>query len=138
MMKDKTVILKNDIGELEKLSMVLEEFFEENGIAPGVLFQVNLALDELVTNIISYGYPDNSVHEVIIELRITDNQLVIVVFDDGVPFNPLEIPAADITKTAEEREIGGLGMHFVRKTMDSLAYQRVDGRNILSLTKTVL
>lgn len=137
MMKDKTVILKNDIAELEKLSMVLEEVFEENGIAPGVLFQVNLALDELVTNIISYGYPDNSVHEVIIELSFTGNQLVVILSDDGVPFNPLEIPAADIDKSVEEREIGGLGMHFVRKTMDSIVYQRTDGRNILSLTKAV-
>ena len=137
MMENRTVMLKNDIAELEKLSMVLEEFFEENGIAPSVLFQVNLALDELVTNIISYGYPDSSVHEIIIELSFTCNTLVIILSDDGSPFNPMGIPEPDINQSLEEREIGGLGIHFVRKTMDSLTYQRVNGCNVLSLTKVL-
>ncbi len=138
MRENRTVILKNDIAELEKLNMVLEEFFEENEIDPLVLFKINLALDELVTNIISYGYPDGSVREVIIELSFNCNKLMITLSDDGVAFNPLDIPEADINKSAEEREIGGLGIHFVRKTMDDLVYQRVDGRNILSLTKSIL
>lgn len=137
MREKKTIILENDIAELENLSIVLEAFFAENGIAPSVLFQVNLALDELVTNIISYGYLDHSVHTVMIELRFTCNKLVIILSDDGIPFNPMDIPEPNINQSLEEREVGGLGIHFVKKTMDCLTYQRVDDRNILSLTKII-
>ncbi len=132
MRENRTVVVKNDLAELEKLNMVLEDFFEENGIALPIRFQVNLALDELITNIISYGYTDAFVHEIIIELNFNYNTLVITLSDDGVPFNPLDISEPTINKSVEEREIGGLGIHFVRKTMDILTYRRLDEHNILS------
>ena len=132
MRENRTVVVKNDLAELEKLNMVLEDFFEENGIALPMRFQVNLALDELITNIISYGYTDAFVHEIIIKLNFNYNTLVITLSDDGVPFNPLDISEPTINKSVEEREIGGLGIHFVRKTMDSLTYRRLDEHKILS------
>lgn len=137
MRHNNTIILKNDIAELETLTISLEEFFEEKELSPQVLFQVNLALDELVTNIISYAYLDDVVHEIIIELRLTNNRLMIILSDDGVPFNPLAAPEHDINQPLEEREVGGLGIHFVRTTMENLTYQRLDGRNILSFEKSL-
>jgi len=137
MAKKQTIILKNNLDELEKLSANLEEFFEENDIAPKILFQVNLALDELVTNIISYAYSDCLVHEVLIEISFADSTISLTVSDDGVAFDPMTIPEPDLNQSAENREIGGLGIHFVRKNMDCMEYQRLDGRNILSLKKTV-
>jgi len=137
MVNKQTIILKNNLDELEKLSTNLEEFFEENDIAPKILFQVNLALDELVTNIISYGYSDGFVHEVLIEISFADSTISLTVSDDGVAFNPMTIPEPDLNQSAEDREIGGLGIHFVRKNMDCMEYQRLDGRNIVSLKKMV-
>jgi len=137
MVNKQTIILKNNLDELEKLSTNLEEFFEENDIAPRILFQVNLALDELVTNIISYGYSDGLVHEVLIEISFADSTISLTVSDDGVAFDPMTIPEPDLNQSAEDREIGGLGIHFVRKNMDCMEYQRLDGRNIVSLKKMV-
>ncbi|MBP2664214.1 MAG: RsbW [Firmicutes bacterium] len=137
MAKNRTLILQNNLDELEKLSMALEEFFEENDIAPPILFQVNLALDELVTNIISYGHSDGLLHEVVIEIGFADSTLSLTVSDDGVAFDPLDIPDPDLNQSAEDREIGGLGIHFVRKVMDCVEYRRLDGRNLLSLKKVV-
>lgn len=133
----RTVILQNNLDELEKLSIVLEEFFAEHAIDSQTLFQVNLALDELVTNIISYGYTDDLVHEILLELNFSQNILTLTIADDGKEFDPLRIPEPDVTLSVEERQIGGLGIMFVRKTMDTVEYQRRDGRNILSLKKAV-
>ncbi|TWH45566.1 ATP-binding protein [Sporomusa sp. KB1] len=137
MAKKQTMILQNNLDELEKLSTNLEEFFAENDIAPKILFQVNLVLDELVTNIISYGYSDGLVHEVLIEISFADSTINLTVSDDGVAFDPTTIPEPDLNQSAENRELGGLGIHFVRQNMDCMEYQRLDGRNILSLKKEV-
>ncbi|CQR70813.1 Serine/threonine-protein kinase BtrW [Sporomusa ovata DSM 2662] len=136
-MVKKQMILKNNLDELEKLSANLEEFFEENDIAPKILFQVNLVLDELVTNIISYAYPDGLVHEMLIEISFADSTINLTVSDDGVAFDPTTIPEPDLNQSAEERELGGLGIYFVRQNMDCMEYQRLDGRNILFLQKVV-
>lgn len=137
MANKQTIILKNNLDELEKLSTNLEAFFEKNDIAPKLLFQVNLVLDELVTNIISYAYSDDLVHEVLIEISFADSTINLTVSDDGVAFDPTTIPEPDLNQSAEERELGGLGIHFVRQNMDCMEYQRLDERNILSLKKVV-
>lgn len=137
MANKQTIILKNNLDELEKLSTDLEEFFEKNDIAPKILFQVNLVLDELVTNIISYAYSDDLVHEVLIEISFADSTINLTISDDGVAFDPMTIPEPDLNQSAENRELGGLGIHFVRQNTDSMEYQRLDGRNILSLKKKV-
>lgn len=136
-MESMTLLLKNDITELEKLSQFLEEYCEENGIGNEVLFKTNLALDEIVTNIISYGYSDGLEHEILLTFTLNEKKWIITVIDDGLPFNPLELSPPDLNKSLDDREIGGLGIHFVLKVMEVVEYQWHEGRNVLSMQKAI-
>lgn len=131
------IVLKNEIAELEKLSLELEQFGAANDIPPKVMFQVNLALDEIVTNIISYGYADGLEHEFAIDISVSTNKLFIIVSDDGITFNPLTVPAPDMDLAPEDRKIGGLGIHLARKVMDEMDYERRGCWNVLKMIKTI-
>jgi len=131
MKQKKSIRFKNNLSELEKLNLVLAEFGERYHLPSKVLFNLNLALEEILTNIISYGYDDREEHEIIVRLSLEQGELTAEVEDDGLPFNPLEAPEPDLNKPLEERPVGGLGIHLVRKLMDELAYQRQEGRNLL-------
>src|SRR6185436_19483438 len=96
---------------------------------------VNLALDELVTNVIKYGYDDADEHRIQVTVTVDGGLLTLSMDDDGKPFNPLEAPPPDLDLPIEERPIGGLGVFIVRSLADSLAYRREQGHNILTLTK---
>ena len=96
---------------------------------------VNLALEELVTNTISYGFTDAGEHVIRISLHLDGPDLHIRVEDDATAFNPLEREAPDLVTPLAERPIGGLGIHFVRTLMDDVRYERVGARNVLSMRK---
>ena len=128
--------LDNDQSEIEKLSRLVEAFGEVHGLPRQAIFSVNLALDEVVTNIIRYAYNDNGLpHPIVVRLAFEEGVLAAQVEDDGRAFNPLEAPAPDIDATIEERPIGGLGIHLVRSMMDSVEYRRDDGRNVFIMKK---
>ena len=128
-----TFELKNKLSELDRLCLNCEEVGQSIGVSDKSIFEMNLALDELFTNIISYGFQDN--HEHIIKVRITieGDQLQMRIEDDGVPFNPLESKTPDFQCGVEECKIGGLGIHLIKKLMDDIQYQRVADKNILFL-----
>src|SRR5262245_44976784 len=131
-----SVTLANDRSEVEKLGRLVEAFGEAHGLPPESIFSVNLALDEVVTNIIRYAYNDNGQpHPILVRLAVEEGVLAAQVEDDGRAFNPLEAPAPDIDATIEERPIGGLGIHLVRSMMDSVEYRRDDGRNVFTMKK---
>ena len=94
-----------------------------------------LALEEHLTNVFNYGYSDNVVHEIIVRFSVNDDWFQIEIEDDGRRFNPLERPPVDTSMPLEQRPIGGLGIHLIRKFMDELDYQRVDGKNVLRMRK---
>lgn len=125
--------LANDVQEVGRVIDALEEFGAENGIAPDQALRFGLALDELITNIISHGLAGRS--DCTIRLRIERDNGVLraELQDDGLPFDPLtaeiELPDGDI----EDRKIGGLGVTLVRKIMDRLDYRREDGFNRLKM-----
>lgn len=125
--------LANDVQEVGRVIDALEEFGAENGIAPDQALRFGLALDELITNIISHGLAGRS--DCTIRLRIERDHGVLraELQDDGLPFDPLtaeiELPDGDI----EDRKIGGLGVTLVRKIMDRLDYRREDGFNRLKM-----
>jgi len=98
---------------------------------------VNVSLEELLTNVISYGYEDTQEHEIILRLSFADGEMTAEIEDDGRPFNPLEMTEPDINKPLEERQVGGLGIYLVRKFMTNLAYQRHEGKNRLTLKKKI-
>lgn len=127
--------LKNDLTEIERLTQQVERFGEEHDLAPKVVFDLQLALEEVFTNIVSYGYEDDQVHEVHVEIAVQDGTVTVRVEDDGRPFDPLQKPPPDVTAPLEERAVGGLGIYLVRKLMDSAEYRREGGRNILLLSK---
>jgi serine/threonine-protein kinase RsbW len=131
------IVLANRLTELERVAHEVEAFGEAHGIAAKLIFNVSLALDEILTNIISYAYPEGGEHVITVRLVLKGAELVIEVEDDGRPFNPLEIAPPDLEEAPEERPIGGLGLHLVRKMMDRLEYRREQDRNVLVMIKAV-
>ena len=129
------ITLRNDHVELNRLAEELEGFLEGHDIGPDVAFKVNLALDELVTNVINYGYEDNGEHAIRLLLTLDGQTLRLVLEDDGKPFNPLDVPPPDLDAQVEDRQVGGLGIHFVRQVMDRVTYRRDAGRNVLTMER---
>ena len=129
--------LKNKLSELDILCQKLEGFGESIGLSPKFIFETNLALDELFTNIISYGYNDKKVHFITVKISFKDNELIFSIEDDGVPFNPTEVDEPDLGCTIEECKIGGLGIHLARNLMDEVCYQRCKDKNLLTLRKNI-
>ncbi len=129
--------LKNQLSELDKIAISLEELSEKWTIPAKIVMEINLVLEELFTNMVFYAYDDKEEHPIILEYLLIDaNQLQIRLQDDGKPFNLLEKKVDDVfDKPLEERKIGGLGIHFVREMMNNVDYHREDDKNIVILTK---
>lgn len=134
---DISLELKNDLAELERLTQVITEYCESCALSPHILFALNLSLEEVVTNVISYGFEDEHEHLIFVRIRRSDGSLEIEVEDDGLSFNPLEQEPPDISSPVEERSIGGLGIHLVRHYMDELEYRRLEDRNLLLMKKNI-
>ncbi len=137
MFQGKTIILNNQLNELKKLFALTEELHKELELPQDVVFNMNLALEEALTNIILYAYPGS---EGTIELEVkktNENSLSFTLRDKGIAFNPLEAPEADVTSPASEREIGGLGIFLMRQLMDFVEYERKGDKNILRMTKKI-
>lgn len=131
------LVLKNELEELKRLDLSVTEYCTSHGFSSEIHFALKLSLEEVVANVISYGYMDDLEHSIIVKLDQSDGSIVIHVEDDGTAFNPLEQTPPDIDAPVEERPIGGLGIHLVRHYMDSLEYERRDGRNILLMKKNI-
>jgi phosphoserine phosphatase RsbU/P len=128
-----SVMLKNDLAELQRLTQLVTEFAQHHGLASELVFRVTLVLEEIITNVISYAYEDDLEHEIEVRLYWHDPDMKLEVQDDGRPFNPLETPPPDIGKPMAERQVGGLGIHLVREMMDELEYRRENDKNFLVL-----
>ncbi len=136
MVLEQSFTLRNDPRDISQLAERIEAFGKEGALSVQHIYQLNLVLDELLTNIVSYGYDDDLTHEISLRLRAEPGHLTAVLTDDGKPFNPLEeAPAAILDGSIEDRQIGGLGIHFMRTLMDEVTYQRQGGHNQLTLIK---
>jgi len=129
--------LKNDLGELPRLADELQAFAAAHRLPDAALLAMNLALEELVTNTISYGYADGQAHVIAVSLNIDGPDLHLRVEDDARPFNPLELAAPNLDAPIAERPVGGLGIHLVRSMMDDVSYERAGSRNVVSMRKRV-
>ena len=129
--------LKNDLSELAALARHLETFVASAGLAREVLFRLNLALEEIFTNIVSYGYADEAVHTVDFFLSQEDDALTFRITDDGSPFNPLSVAPPDTVCPLSQRQTGGMGLTLVKHCMDDVQYRRIGDRNVLTMTKTI-
>ncbi|MFP5221179.1 MAG: ATP-binding protein [Acidobacteriota bacterium] len=127
--------IENRLPELERVHAEVENFLERCDVAGRDSYHIRLALDELVTNVICYAYDGEGGHCIDVHLMRSPGAVTVTLMDSGKPFNPLLAPEPDVNAPPEKRRIGGLGIHFVRKTMDELHYERRDGMNVLRFRK---
>ena len=133
-----TIELANEIDEIQRMIAAIEEFGERHAVPEAVVGHFVLSLDELVTNVISYGYPDRSSRIILVSLRLdAQERLIAELIDDGVPYDPLQTPPPDLDADLDDRPIGGLGVHIVKTLMDSVEYRRDGDRNCVTLTKAL-
>jgi len=131
--KTMKLALENDLSSLPKMVATLAEFGKQHRLTENVLNNLNLVLEELVVNIISYAYAEGGKREILIRLEKLEKELILQLRDDGKAFNPLQVPEPDLDAKIEDRPVGGLGMHMVRDLTSSLEYERKEGWNILTL-----
>ena len=131
----KAIVLPNDTKEVPRLATFVDEVCEAVGFDATTTMQMNLAIEEAVVNVMEYAYPPGIRGDVSIEAQSNDVRLKFTITDSGSPFDPTVKADADTTLKAEDRPIGGLGIHLVRQLMDSINYERIDGQNILTLRK---
>ncbi len=132
---DNTLCMSNDIEELNKLEPFLNGVFEREHLDVAVLPQIDLALEEAVTNIIMYAYPEGEKGTAELTVEVADGQISATLIDSGTPFNPLQQQEANLDVSLEERKIGGLGIHLIKEIMDVVEYAYEDGRNVLKMKK---
>ena len=123
--------VKNDLSELKDLNAALAQFLDAHGVPDRAQYAVNLAIDELVVNVMRYAYVDDDTHFIDIELVIEGDQVILRIVDDGRPFDPRRGPSLDMH--AEDREVGGLGLILVLDMVDVLKYRRVEERNCVEV-----
>ncbi|MGH8647980.1 MAG: ATP-binding protein [Burkholderiales bacterium] len=134
-MSQPVTTIRNRREEFTRVVEAVDRLAAEHHLAPEVVGDMQIALDEVLTNIVDYGYTDAAEHEIRIRLRVLDNVIEATIDDDGIPFNPLESAAPDTRAPLPERRIGGVGLHFVKNLMSEVSYDRIGGRNFLVLRK---
>ncbi len=126
--------IKNRCSELGVLHATLMRLEKKWSLSSRTILELNLILDELVSNIVEHGDPEQE-SDIDIRLIKKDAVIMLVVIDDGPPFDPTITPTVDITLPLEERKCGGLGIHLIRKFSDNCKYKRVKNQNVLTLEK---
>ena len=134
---ERHLILHNDIRQIPQLAGFIETIAQDAHIDKSLAMSLNLALEEAVTNVIMYAYPQGSDGLVDIEAVIRKDSIDFMVIDSGKPFDPTAVPDANVDSALEDRPIGGLGIFLVRNIMDSVKYERKEGKNLLSMTKRI-
>jgi sigma-B regulation protein RsbU (phosphoserine phosphatase) len=132
-----TLVLKNDVHEVTRFSSFMKSVTEKLGIETSLARKLRLAVEEAVVNVIDYAYPAGTEGDITIKMMSDGNKLHCQIIDAGVPFDPTKKDKTDTTLSVEDRQIGGLGILLVRELMDTINYERSDGQNILTLTKTL-
>lgn len=135
--QSRSITLLNDVRGVPSLANFIDEVCEEASLDMATAMQVNLAIEEAVVNVMDYAYPSGTEGEVVVETKIENGKLQFVITDHGVAFDPTAKAEVDTTLPAEERSIGGLGIHLIRKIMDDVKYERVNDMNILTLNKKI-
>lgn len=135
---EKQLTLVNKIEQIPQLAEFVEQICEELGLDVAMNFNLNLVLEEAVTNVIMYAFPQGEEHTFTLKAWTEGNKLVFELRDQGKPFNPIEsAPEVDTTLSADEREIGGLGIFLIQKIMDEVSYQYEGQSNILTMIKVI-
>ena len=131
------LFMHNNIRQVSRIQDWLEAISPDLGIDEMLIPGINLALEEAVTNVINYAYPKGTYGSIELDASLEGNELKFILSDSGKEFDPTLRPEADINAGVEDRPIGGLGIHLVRQIMDSVSYERKEGMNILTMTKSI-
>lgn len=135
---EKSIILANDISEISRLYEFIEELGNDFSLSPDIVFNLNLVLEEAVVNIINYAYPKEEHESIYLSARMHEGSIVLVLTDTGKEFDPTAAPEADVTLSADDRQIGGLGIFLIRQIMNEVKYERIEGKNVLTLEKKLM
>jgi len=129
------VRIRNQRAELNALLQAVEQFAARHRLSAVIESALLLAVEESFVNIITHGGADGREHEVSVSLQIAGGEVEVAVRDDGPPFNPLDLPPPDTSVPLRQRALGGLGIHLLRRTMDSIEYRRDGSENVLTMRK---
>ena len=135
--KKLSLTAKNNLDEVDHIWSAIETKLKDCCPTSRELFQINLVVDELFTNIVSYAFKDNKEHDIGVNIRIEKDCLVVEFEDDGIPFNPLEFTPHDMSTPLSERAEGGLGIHFCKRLAAVFSYERQNNKNRVTFKKKI-
>lgn len=133
--KIKHFVIENQIGELPSLAEKIEKLAEKWELSQELAMNINLVIEEALSNIIFYAFTDSDQHDIKISISLNQNRVMIKITDNGIPFNPLLQQQPDISLSVTERPVGGLGIFLISSIMDKIQYFRQKNQNILILHK---
>jgi serine/threonine-protein kinase RsbW len=133
----KEIKIKNHVEELEKVNQFVEEICEELGLDMELQMNLNLVLEEMVSNVIFYAYPKGTPEEIELAAESDGKELTFVLSDNGIEFDPTAKEDADPDVNPMERDIGGMGIYIVKNIMNKVTYQRLEGKNLLTMQKKI-
>ena len=128
----------NDFASIELVNDTFNEFAATHAVPDDTRRTFNIAFDDLINNIVSYGYQDDDEHRIWVDIALNGAFVEATISDDGTPFDPFAVAAPDLDDELDERRIGGLGIHLVRTMMDDVKYERRDDRNVVVIRKNLV
>jgi serine/threonine-protein kinase RsbW len=134
---NKKLIIKNHVGELERVNKFIEEIGEELGLDMELLMNLNLVMEEMVSNVIFYAYPEGKTADIELVAESNGKELTFMLSDQGKEFDPTAKEDADPDVNPMDREIGGMGIFIVKNIMNQVTYQRLEGKNLLTMKKEI-
>ena len=133
----KEIRIKNKITELEKISQFVEEICEELGLSMEMQMNLNLVMEEMVTNVIFYAYPQDEEADIELLAMSDGKEVTFVLSDQGKEFDPTAKDDNDLSVNPAERDLGGMGIFIVKNIMNKVTYQRLEGKNLLTMIKDI-
>lgn len=129
--------IQNRLAEIATVTDALDTFAEANSVPETITWRFQLALEELLRNIVAHAYADSQMHEIEIQFQCNGSTFIATVIDDGIPFNPLNADPPDLSEALDEREIGGLGIHLARNVVEEMVYAWDTGKNVVTLQSAI-
>ena len=133
----KEIQIRNQVDDLQHVAAFVEEIADELQLSPELTMNFNLVLEEMVSNVIFYAYPKENDQPIILTATSDDDSISFIITDEGRAFDPTAREDADMSVNPADRQLGGMGIFITRQIMDDVTYQRIDGCNILTLTKKI-
>jgi len=135
---NKTVRITNQRDQVDTVRKFFDDYSKENKLTEKTVHDIQMALDELLTNIVNYGYEDSDEHKIDVRFGINDDAVRVEIIDDSKPYNILEQENPDISLSVEDKPIGGLGIFLIKKLMSNVDYYTKEGKNHLVMTKELV